>query len=332
MEEIKSLLTDFELKSKQLRLEEGGVEVRNISENLIWKLCLTTLLAESVRIRLCSNEFKVNHESDLKNALERLPIHFYLPLIVSDEKDGFERMLPQVKVSSQKSSLYHTGLVEQIVRNQLEKTIQKHRLIANTSKNAIIDSKEECNMYVRLNHNKCQFSLDASGAFLYKRTNEKHVGTAPIRETIASCLIRAAQITSISKLQNDQNVIWDPFAGSGTFVLETIRNLHSGAIQQPFQKTFAFETWRNHKSTSYETYKKSLIRFQQQQQTQPHLANIKIIGSDISRKSISAATFNLNQTMQNLKQAGLSNIERFCSENVELLNGDFDDIFNSLEL
>jgi putative N6-adenine-specific DNA methylase len=66
---------------------------------------------------------------------------------------------------------------------------------------------------VRLVHDRCVISLDASGALLHQRGWRKAGGKAPLRETLAAGLLLASGWDAASPLA-------DPFCGSGTIPIE----------------------------------------------------------------------------------------------------------------
>jgi putative N6-adenine-specific DNA methylase len=66
---------------------------------------------------------------------------------------------------------------------------------------------------VRLVHDRCVVSLDASGALLHQRGWRKAGGKAPLRETLAAGLLLASGWDAASPLA-------DPFCGSGTVPIE----------------------------------------------------------------------------------------------------------------
>jgi putative N6-adenine-specific DNA methylase len=80
-------------------------------------------------------------------------------------------------------------------------------------------------------------SLDTSGERLHKRGEREHVGTAPLRETIAAAMIQMA-IRKITPTEDEKIEIVDPMMGSGTFLLEA-----AGFGQLIEKRAFAFENF-----------------------------------------------------------------------------------------
>ncbi len=80
-------------------------------------------------------------------------------------------------------------------------------------------------------------SLDAAGSPLFRRGWRARVGAAPLRETLAAGLLRAAGYTG-------EEPLLDPMCGSGTIALEA----YAIASRHPpgHGRSFAFEGWPGH--------------------------------------------------------------------------------------
>lgn len=90
-------------------------------------------------------------------------------------------------------------------------------------------------LYVRLVNDECTLSLDTSGERLHKRGGRKHIGDAPLRETIAASLLQWAGRLASADTEIE---IVDPMMGSGTFLLE------AALRDQPTEaREFAFDTF-----------------------------------------------------------------------------------------
>jgi putative N6-adenine-specific DNA methylase len=79
----------------------------------------------------------------------------------------------------------------------------------------------QLSLYVRFLKDECTLSLDTSGERLHKRGIRKHIGEAPLRETIAAALIQLVGRTYEDPGHVAVEVI-DPMMGSGTFLLEAV--------------------------------------------------------------------------------------------------------------
>ncbi len=76
--------------------------------------------------------------------------------------------------------------------------------------------------------------LDTSGAGLHKRGYRRNSTLAPIKETLAAGIIDLAHIRR-------DDIIVDPFCGSGTFLIESA--LHAMKIAPGMRRRFAAEQW-----------------------------------------------------------------------------------------
>lgn len=76
--------------------------------------------------------------------------------------------------------------------------------------------------------------LDTSGAGLHKRGYRANSMEAPIKETLAAGMIELARIRR-------DNLLLDPFCGSGTFLIEA--TLRARNIAPGINRTFAAEKW-----------------------------------------------------------------------------------------
>lgn len=89
-------------------------------------------------------------------------------------------------------------------------------------------------LYIRVFRDECTVSLDTSGEDLYQRGQQKWVGEAPIRETMAAGLLQLAT-QGIDNFKEWQLV--DPMMGSGTLLLEGLQ------MGEKLVRPFAFENW-----------------------------------------------------------------------------------------
>lgn len=83
--------------------------------------------------------------------------------------------------------------------------------------------------------NKVNIYLDTSGAGLHKRGYRKNSNIAPIKETLAAGIVDLARI-------KEDSVIYDPFCGSGTILIEAA--LKALNIAPGINRRFAAEKWQ----------------------------------------------------------------------------------------
>lgn len=126
----------------------------------------------------------------------------------------------RVRVTSNRSRLYHTGAIEERV----------HRALGA----AAHDDEDAPLVVVRIVDDDVLVSVDSSGAALYKRGWRASSAKAPLRETLAASMVVASGWT------RDQPLV-DPFCGSGTIAIEAA--LLAAGRAPGAHRTFAFERW-----------------------------------------------------------------------------------------
>lgn len=247
-------LADLDLKGKDTT-DRGGIEVTGDITTL-WRITCCSRLAESVRVRL-GHPRSVTTFDELEQYVSRLPWAAFIPR---------QQGLPDIKVSCRRSRLYHSGAVKQRIASILTKLLACE---------ASIDGSGLPTIYARLDHDRAQFSIDASGERLHRRGYRKLVGRAPLRETLAAACLYAAGYRG-------QQDLWDPFCGAGTIVLEAAAMATGRAAGA--QRSFAFQSWPIHDAEAFDAFVAGLPR--------PGRLSSTIMGSDRSRRVLIAAQAN----------------------------------------
>jgi putative N6-adenine-specific DNA methylase len=253
-----------------LKANNGGVSL-TVARDELWSLALRSRIAESVRIRL-GRSFKAHNFDELVLGLGKLPWSAYLPRAAQ----------PRVKASCHHSALYHSGAVVERAQAYFESRPEPGSEAIETT----------AAVAIRITRDYAQVSIDATGELLHKRGYRTHVGAAPIRETLAAALLRAAGYEG-------KRPLWDPFCGSGTIPIEAAA---IAAGQAPGSKrTFAFQEWPTHDADAYGQFVAAL--------PSPSPVAVSIIACDIEEREIKGAA-------ENLARAALT-------DGVKLITGDF---------
>ena len=200
---------------------EGGLELR-VTQQQLWILATGSRLAESLRVRI--GRFQARTFDELKAGLGRLAWAAYLP------RDA----VPPWRITCRKSRLFHSDAVEERARAVLAARAGKGSR-----------DVEHPVAYLRIHHDKATVSIDASGALLHRRGWRTEAGSAPLRETLAAACLSAADIPA-------QQPIWDPFCGSGTFLIEAERARLGGPVH--LERSFSFELWPTHDAAGWSRY------------------------------------------------------------------------------
>ncbi|KAL6050366.1 putative N6-adenine-specific DNA methylase, variant 2 [Balamuthia mandrillaris] len=265
---------------------------------------------------------ELNHPFFYKNI--RLSWRPYLPAAFlstrasNDAPFGF----PEVQAVCRNSDLYHSKAIEERVDKFLQDLYFQSNspsFGASLTQPSVVPAKNDHSpqFYVRIVNNEAQISVDASGELLHKRASgDKHISKAPLRETMASACLHAAGWKS-SNEQADRPLLWDPFCGSGTIVLEALDILNpTGRTQQAPSRHFAFEQWSSHSSTLYLRFLQSLhaasssspssSEFNQtsHQNNNHSLLHVSAVGSDIDEKCIEASRHNLSEASPLVQRKG----------------------------
>jgi putative N6-adenine-specific DNA methylase len=139
-----------------------------------------------------------------------------------------------LRVSCQKSRLYHEGAVAERVAGAIADRLKKPPPIRKYREDSFHDLLQL--IVVRLVNNLCTISIDSSGPLLHKRGYRLATAKAPLRETLASAMVMASQWDTVSPLL-------DPFCGSGTIPIEAA--LLARRIPPGRRRRFAFMGWPN---------------------------------------------------------------------------------------
>ncbi len=134
---------------------------------------------------------------------------------------------------------------------------------------------------VRLDHDRCTISADASGELLHRRGYRLAVARAPLRETLAAAMVLAAEWDPATPLV-------DPMCGSGTIAIEAA--MLARRIAPGLGRAFAAERWPE---TPDGTWRRA--REQARTEIVPRAA-APIVGADRDEGAIAAARANAERT------------------------------------
>jgi putative N6-adenine-specific DNA methylase len=186
----------------------GGVELSGTWRD-VWRINLSSRMASRVMVRVA--RFRAGHLSQLDKQCRAIDWSGWLP----------RGALCRVEAECRKSKIYHSGAAQERLQNALTEALGAPR----AKGDAFL-------LQLRIIRDEAVISLDTSGELLHRRGYKSSVGTAPLRETIAAMMLRAA------KWQPGEAVL-DPFCGAGTFVIEAAEaslNLLPGRL-----RGFAFQ-------------------------------------------------------------------------------------------
>ncbi|MDX8402709.1 MAG: RNA methyltransferase, partial [Mariprofundaceae bacterium] len=184
------------------------------SDDALYRLHLRARTITRVRVRL--GEATALSIPELYDKTRRQPWEHFLP----------RGARPHIQADAHRSRLTHTGRIARAVADGIAARLAAHGRRGDPAKPA--------GVFVRLEANRCVFSVDASGARLDRRGWRLDPGPAPLRETLAAALLMAAGHTGEVDLLA-------PFCGSGTLAIEGA--MIAARIAPGLSRGFAFEQW-----------------------------------------------------------------------------------------
>ena len=204
-------------------------EVRSGEGVVEFEASLEDLFRSNLRLRCCErlsialSEFEVRRFDQLIELTAAIPWDRWL--------DDRRRLL--LRVTSRGSKLYHERAIAERMHGAIARRLGRPIDLAKGDE--LDDPTRDVQLViVRLEQNQCQIRLDSSGARLHRRGYRQQTAGAPLRETLASAIIRACG------WEPGQPFI-DPFCGSGTLVIEAAERALDLAAGR--HRPFAMERW-----------------------------------------------------------------------------------------
>jgi 23S rRNA (guanine2445-N2)-methyltransferase / 23S rRNA (guanine2069-N7)-methyltransferase len=206
-----------ELGAIHIRRDPGGVRFQaNLSEAL--RVCLWTRLA--MRVLWPVGEGEAPGAEGLYAVAEAIPWEDYLTPATTFA----------VEANLQKSEHSHSGFVALKIKDAIV-----DRMRARAGKRPDVDSRSpDVRVVAHLAGTWLQLSLDLAGEPLNRRGYRIRQTTAPLKETLAAAVLRAARFSG-------EEPVLDPMCGSGTLLIEAA---WMAARRAPsLGRTFAVERW-----------------------------------------------------------------------------------------
>lgn len=217
-------------------------------------------LAARLLIRIAT--FEVTELSNLESYVGRLSWTGWL-----------QRDAPRViRATAKKSRLYHSGAIEQRVMRAITRRMKDDPPPVDAE---AID--QAASLVVRMDHDVCTISLDASGHPLHRRGYRLNPSHAPLREDLARAVV-------IASGWDRKRPLVDPMCGSGTFLIEAA--MLASNWPPGMGRRFGIEpTALAHQVSIDDVKQDRMSRFQ------PMTA--MILGSDRDERAVDAAKENL---------------------------------------
>lgn len=250
------------LEPGEVHPNEGVVELESSLEDL-FRANLQLRCTDRLSIALA--EFEVRRFDRLIELTSEIAWERWL--------DDRRRLL--LRVTSRGSKLYHERAIAERMHTAIEQRLARPIELA-TGEELDDPGRDVQLVIVRLEKNQCVIRLDSSGARLHRRGYRQQTGGAPLRETLASAIIRACG------WEPGQPLV-DPFCGSGTLVIEAAERALGLAPGR--HRAFAMERWPFVDAAAL-----SALRERQAGRAEPESAILR--GSDREAGAIRAATGN----------------------------------------
>jgi putative N6-adenine-specific DNA methylase len=224
------------------------------------------------RLLLRLLHFKASGFSEFKRKMTACPWELYLK----------DKAMVAFSIGAGRCRLWHSGRLEEesLAAIQARLAIYGRQVFPAPKKDIAGDGKVQA-IFIRFDRDRCQVSLDTSAGLLYRRGYDKYSAAAPLRETLACAILKAAAI-------DRYQVLLDPFCGSGTFGLEA--GLIFSGRPCNLNRHFAFENWPSFKPAVFQFLKEQLAAELKKQLP----AGIKkVYCSDIAAQAVRTAKRNL---------------------------------------
>ena len=129
-----------------------------------------------------------------------------------------------LRVTSHSSALYHTGAIEEVIRQCLPLSMR-----------SFLSAPQEQRVVVRLERDVAHVRIDSSGAPLHVRGWRQQAAQMPLRETLAAGILRRSGWDGASPLI-------DPCCGAGTIAIEAALQA-CGAPPHAAERPFPLRHW-----------------------------------------------------------------------------------------
>lgn len=265
------------LNFEDIAVTDGRVEFTSDAEGIA-RANLNLRTAERVLIVLSS--FRAVTFQQLIDGAEKIPFEDYI---------GKKNTFP-VKGWSLNSKLHSVPDCQSIIKKAAVKRLSRKYGVA-----WLEESGPTVQIQFSINKDMVTIMLDTSGVALHKRGYRKVANLAPIRETLAAGILDIARIYPDTQL-------YDPFCGSGTFLIEAAYKAKN--IAPGIYRRFAAEKWDCISSKIWKDGREEAINKVRKD------VEFVAFGRDISQESLEIAE-------ANARRAGIAGLIRLEKRDVK---------------
>lgn len=204
------------LGAQQVEAQNGRVLFQGGYE-ILARANLCSRYAERIQILLGS--FQASTFEELFQGVRALPWEQWI-----HKKDAFP-----VKGRSLSSSLHSIPDCQSIIKKAVVERLKSHYMLEWFEETGAVHQ-----IQFLILKDSVSVMLDTSGAGLHKRGYRANSADAPIKETLAAAIVDVARVRSFS-------TVYDPFCGSGTFLIEAAQKARN--IAPGMKRWFSAEQW-----------------------------------------------------------------------------------------
>lgn len=194
---------------------------------------------------------------------------------------------------SRKSKIFGISAAQSLVKRAIIDRLREARHLASDAIIAEDSTVGEARIQMVFQNDILSLRLDTSGDGLHKRGYRLEHGEAPLKETLAAALLRLSMWP-----RRRGEGLYDPFCGSGTFVIEAARAIQG--VAPGSLRRFRFEDWSENNVD---------LRAEYLTVPKPKEVHGPILGSDNDPKSLELAE-------RNAERAGVSELVRFFQADI----------------
>ncbi len=192
-----------------------------------------------------------------------------------------------IRVVSRGSRLNHTGRIAEVCEAAIAKSLGT----------ACRSDGPKQKVFIRMNDDRCQVSIDSSGDHLHRRGYRKNRVAAHLRETLAAGCLLACHYDGSSPL-------FDVMTGSGTLAIEAALIALNRAPGKG--RDFAFMDWPRYR---HGLWQQLLVEAQREEKS---TLTAPVLAVDNNSKAVAAA-------QQNLEAAGVNHLIQLSTANMQQL-------------
>ena len=245
----------FDLGCPDIKVSDGKLEF----EAEIIDICRCNInLRTANRVFIKLGEFSAFTFDELFENTKKIDFASFIPKNAE---------FPVSKVSSVKSKLFAKSSVQSIVKKAIVENLKHAHGTPVLPENGAMYS-----IHVHIKNDIVSILLDTSGESLNRRGYREKGNRAPLKETLAAALVK------LSGWRPNKDILYDPFCGSGTILIEAAligANVAPGLKRSFVSENFDFISPEEWKDAQEEADAKIIDNI-----------DLKIMGSDIDEKAI----------------------------------------------